>query len=128
MCESLNGVDWALLHRQKLTLLELRQRQPQGSAEADALSGVVHLLDALQDDAAACGRWSFPGEPGCSIGSGPRLLKRYYVEDDEGHHHGPLHDYEGAAGIADAIHGRIIVQETERLPAPSQDEDPKGGA
>ena len=77
MFESLNGVDWDLLHRQKLTLLELRQRQPQGSAEADVLSGVVHLLDALQDDVAACGRWSFPGEPDCSIGSGPRLLKRY---------------------------------------------------
>ena len=60
MFESLNGVDWGLLHRQKLTLLKLRQRQPEGSAEAEALSGVIHLLDALQDDAAAIGRWAFP--------------------------------------------------------------------
>ena len=36
--------------------------------------------------------------------------KRYYVEDDEGHHHGPLDDYEEAAGVADAIHGRIIAR------------------
>ena len=60
MFESLNGVDWALLHRQKLILLRLRQRQPESSAETDALSGVIHLLDALQDDAAAIGRWTFP--------------------------------------------------------------------
>jgi hypothetical protein len=120
MFESLNGVDWDLLNRQKLTLLELRQRQPQGSAEAYALSGVIHLLDTLQDDAAASGRWMFPGESPAP--------KRYYVEDDEGHHHGPMDDYEEAAGVADAIHGRIIVQETERSLASSQDEDPKGGA
>ena len=60
MFESLNDVDWDLLHRQKLTLLKLWQRRPEGSAEADALSGVIHLLDALQDDAAAIGRRAFP--------------------------------------------------------------------
>ena len=60
MFESLNDVDWSLLHRQKLTLLKLRQRQPESSADAEALSGVIHLLDALQDDAAASGRWEFP--------------------------------------------------------------------
>ena len=76
MFESLNGVDWDLLYRQKLTLLQLRQRQPEGSVEADALSGVIHLLDALQDNAAASGRWVFPGESPAP--------KRYYVEDDEG--------------------------------------------
>jgi len=120
MFESLNGVDWDLLYRQKLTLLQLRQRQPEGSVEAEALSGVIHLLDALQDDAAASGRWTFPGES--------PMPKRYYVEDDEGHHHGPLDDYEEAAGVADAIHGRIIAQETEQSPVPSPDEDPEGGA
>jgi hypothetical protein len=114
MFESLHGVDWNLLHRQKLTLLALRQRQPEGSVEADALSGVIHLLDALQDDATACGRWSFPGEPDESTGHGPRVLKRYYVEDDEGHHHGPMDDYDEAASVADAIHGRIISQEAEQ--------------
>lgn len=62
MFESLEGVDWGLLHRQKLSLLVLRERQPQESAEANALSGVIHLLDALQDDAVTLGRWSFPDE------------------------------------------------------------------
>jgi hypothetical protein len=56
MFESLNGVDWNLLHRQKLTLLALREQQASGSTKAEALSGVIHLLDALQDDAAAIGR------------------------------------------------------------------------
>ena len=113
MFESLNGVDWDLLHRQKLTLLKLRQRQPGDSVEADALSGVIHLLDALQDDAAAIGRWTFPGEPDNSPAAEPPASKRYYVEDDEGHHHGPLDDYEEAASVADAIHGRIIVQDVD---------------
>jgi hypothetical protein len=60
MFESLNQVDWALLHRQKLVLLAIRSRQPDGSPEFEALSGIIHLLDALQDDAEAAGRWRFP--------------------------------------------------------------------
>lgn len=39
--------------------------------------------------------------------------KRYYVEDDDGHHFGPYSDYEEAATDAEAVHGRIIVQEVE---------------
>ena len=128
MFESLNGVDWDLLHRQKLTLLKLRQRQPEGSAEAEALSGVIHLLDALQDDAAAIGRWTFPGEPDNSLAAEPPASKRYYVEDDEGHHQGPLDDYEEAASIADAIHGRIIVQEVAQLSVSPEEENAEGGA
>ena len=255
MFESLNGVDWGLLHRQKLILLKLRQRQPEGSAESDALSGVIHLLDALQDDAAAAGRWAFPGEAGeatgprlspplrCAKGPtpskrkplapgtlrwrcrrcgavesttddpvelaqtgvplcdecdqemdpcetdlqpvldalsrcafvlfkiaagdpqalgraaevaqasvtlllpygeedewmsegvapeelahGPESAKRYYVEDDEGHHYGPMDDYEEAASVADAIHGRIIVQEVTQPCAPPEEENAEGGA
>ena len=116
MFESLNGVDWGLLHRQKLTLLKLRQRQPEGSAETDALSGVIHLLDALQENAAAIGRWTFPGEPGNPPTVEPPASKRYYVEDDDGHHHGPMDDYEEATGVADAIHGRIIAQDVAGLP------------
>ena len=71
MFESLNDVDWNLLHRQKLTLLKLRQHWSGGSAEAEALSGVIHLLDALQDDAVVIGRWAFPGEPDNSPTSEP---------------------------------------------------------
>ena len=62
MFEALNNVDWDLLHRQKLVLVALRQNHPEGSPEADALSGIIHLLDALQDDAVAQRRWSFPAE------------------------------------------------------------------
>lgn len=128
MFESLNGVDWDLLHRQKLTLLKLRQRQPEGSAKADALSGVIHLLDALQDDAATIGRWTFPGEPDNSPVAEPLTSKRYYVEDDEGHHHGPLDDYEEAASVAGAIHGRIIAQNVTQLSASPEEESTEGGA
>ena len=128
MFESLNDVDWDLLHRQKLILLKLRQRQPKGSAEADALSGVIHLLDALQDDAATIGGWTFPGEPDNSPAAEPPASKRYYVEDDEGHHHGPFDDYEEAAGVADEIHGRIIVQEVAQSSAPPEEENAEGGA
>ena len=62
MFESLDKVDWGLLHQQKLTLLALRKQHRHGSPEADALSGIIHLLDALQDDVVADGRWVFPGE------------------------------------------------------------------
>jgi len=62
MFKSLEKVDWDLLHRQKLALLAMRKRQREGSAEADALSGIIHLLDALQDDAVVEGLWIFPGE------------------------------------------------------------------
>lgn len=62
MFESLNNVDWDLLHQQKLMLLTMRSCQHDGSPEFEALSGIIHLLDALQDDAVANGRWSFPNE------------------------------------------------------------------
>ena len=63
MFDSLNQVDWDLLHQQKLALLTIRREQRKGSPEANALSGVIHLLDALQDDAVSDGRWAFPDEP-----------------------------------------------------------------
>ena len=64
MFESLNNVDWDLLHNQKLALLEILERQRGGSDEAEALLGIINLLDALQDDAADEGIWKFPGEDG----------------------------------------------------------------
>ncbi|MFH1748253.1 MAG: hypothetical protein ABIG44_14560 [Planctomycetota bacterium] len=128
MFESLNAVDWDLLYRQKLTLLKLRQRQPEGAAEADALSGIIHLLDALQDDAAAISRWTFPGEPDDSPAAEPPTSKRYYVEDDDGHHHGPLDDYEEAASVADAIHGRVIAQDVAPPSASLEEENVEEGA
>ena len=62
MFNSLDRVDWALLHRQKRVLLNVLNPLDRNSPVAEALWGLVHLLDALQDDAAAVGRWTFPGE------------------------------------------------------------------
>ena len=62
MSRALQNVDWDLLHQQKLTLLAIRERQRPASGEHDALSGIIHLLDALQDEAAENGRWTFPNE------------------------------------------------------------------
>ncbi len=122
MFDSLERVDWELLHQQKLALLAVLEGLDRNSSTAKALWGIVHLLDALQDDAAAAGRGAFPDEPVNPSPIEPPPSKRYYVEDDEGHHHGPIDDYEEATSVADAIHGRIIVQEVER-PSASPDEN-----
>ena len=60
MFDSLNGVDWDLLHRQKLVLVEWLSGQTPKPSQVEVLWGIVHLLDALQDDAVAVGRWQFP--------------------------------------------------------------------
>ena len=62
MWSALQNVDWDLLHQQKLVLLAVRDKQAPDSAEERALSGIVHLLDALQDDADKNGRWMFPND------------------------------------------------------------------
>jgi len=62
MFNSLNRVDWNLLHQQKQTLVTMRATLPDRSREFEALSGIIHLLDALQDDAIADGRWTSPNE------------------------------------------------------------------
>ena len=132
MFQSLDGVDWELLHQQKLVLLTVLDNVDRNLPTAEALWGLVHLLDGLQDDAAAAGLWAFPGEPAGSRGDAattePPPSHRYYVEDDEGHHHGPLDNYEEAATVADAIHGRIIVQNVDRASTPQEQVDEAGGA
>lgn len=62
MFKSLKRVDWDLLHKQKQILVTLRAKLPKESSEYEALSGIIHLLDALQDDAVADRRWTFPNE------------------------------------------------------------------
>ena len=62
MFEALMNVDWDLLHEQKLVLLEMRNSVPDESTAGQALSGIIHLLDALQDEAVEQGRWAFPNE------------------------------------------------------------------
>jgi len=63
MSEAIKGIDWNLLHEQKLVLLSMRERHQDGSTERDALSGIIHLVDALQDESIAEGQWAFPDEP-----------------------------------------------------------------
>lgn len=60
MFDSLNGVDWDLLHRQKRVLVEWLSGRPPKPSQLEELWGIVLLLDALQDDAVAGGRWQFP--------------------------------------------------------------------
>ncbi len=62
MFETSNGIDWALLHQQKLVLLQMLEHQPERSPEAETLAGIINLPDFLEDDAAADGRWTFPGD------------------------------------------------------------------
>jgi hypothetical protein len=69
MFDALNGVDWDLLHRQKLTLVEWLSGQPPKPPQLEEMWGVVHLLDSLQDDAVAYGRWQFPGDRGRKEGA-----------------------------------------------------------
>ena len=62
MSKAIDHIDWDLLHHQKQILVTLRSRLPRLSPEFDALSGIIHLLDALQDEAEADGRWVFPDD------------------------------------------------------------------
>ena len=50
MTENMN-IDWALLRSQKLTLIQTIGVSPPTVAED--LTGILHLLDCLQDEAAA---------------------------------------------------------------------------
>ena len=62
MFNTLNQVDWDLLHQQKLALLRLLEREPYDSPDAEMLSGIINLLDTLQDEVADAGIWAFPGD------------------------------------------------------------------
>lgn len=62
MSEAIDRIDWDLLHHQKQILVTLRSRLSRLSPECEALSGIIHLLDALQDEAEADGRWVFPDD------------------------------------------------------------------
>ena len=127
MFESLNNVDWDLLHQQKLMLLAMLGRRRSNSPEAEALSGLINLLDAIQDEAADAGIWAFPEETE-DVPTMQPAPKLYYVEDDEGHHHGPMDTYEEAAIVAEATDGRIIVQHADMPLAATEQDAEKGGA
>ncbi len=86
------------------------------------------MLDALQDDADAAGVWRFPEEADDTPLALSASVRRYYVEDDEGHHHGPLDDYDEAVDVAAAVHGRIIVQAVDGLSGDALDDHAAGDA
>ena len=62
MSQALRNIDWDLLHQQKSMLVRMRTKVAEKSPEFEALSGIIHLLDALQDEAVDQGRWTFPNE------------------------------------------------------------------
>jgi hypothetical protein len=91
-----------------------------GAAEVAQAS--VRLLRSYGEEDEWMGEGVAPEE----LAHGAESAKRYYVEDDEGHHHGPLDDYEEATSVADAVQGRIIVQQVDR-PCASPEEDGAAG-
>ncbi len=64
----LERVDWGLLHAQKRFLTGRLEELEPGPVR-DVFQGLVNFLDALQDDAAAAGLWTFPGEDAPSGGA-----------------------------------------------------------
>ena len=50
MSEVLKKVDWKLLKKQKNSLVEVNIRRTVRKQDQGHLDGIVHLLDALQDE------------------------------------------------------------------------------
>lgn len=50
MSEALKKVDWKLLKKQKNALVEVNVRRTVRKGDQEALDGIIHLLDALQDE------------------------------------------------------------------------------
>lgn len=51
MEDLLKGIDWMELQEQKISLLKLRDSKRISKKCKEHLSGIVHLLDAIQDHA-----------------------------------------------------------------------------
>ena len=56
--ETIDGIDWELLAKQKTALV--RANRYARTEAVDLTTGIIHLLDALQDDAKAAGLWINP--------------------------------------------------------------------
>lgn len=52
-------IDWELLRQQKETLVDVIS-QYRLSKTQEKLTGILHLLDAIQDDAESAGLWTNP--------------------------------------------------------------------
>ncbi|MBP6238829.1 MAG: hypothetical protein KA536_21955 [Saprospiraceae bacterium] len=50
MSEALKKVDWKLLKKQKNALVGVNIRRTVRKGDQEALDGIIHLLDALQDE------------------------------------------------------------------------------
>ena len=50
MSEILKRVNWELLKKQKNSLVEVNIRRTVRKQDQEALDGIIHLLDALQDE------------------------------------------------------------------------------
>ncbi|TET59641.1 MAG: hypothetical protein E3J47_08130 [Candidatus Stahlbacteria bacterium] len=50
------NIDWVLLRKQKLTLLEVII--PYFGETEDNLIGILHLIDSIQDSAVKSGKWT----------------------------------------------------------------------
>jgi hypothetical protein len=55
-----DGIDWDLLNQQKKTLLNVID--PQKGMNLNAISGIISMIDAMQDKAEEKGLWKFPEE------------------------------------------------------------------
>ena len=77
MFDACNRVDWNLLYWQKDAVLDWLITNPHAETEfVESLWGVVHLVEALQDDAVAAGRWQVPDDHVPSADTCVRRLDR----------------------------------------------------
>lgn len=61
--KTLEGIDWDLLHKQKLALVELAMSDRLIPVECEHLEGVINLLDNLGDEAERRGLFVYPENP-----------------------------------------------------------------
>jgi len=61
--KTLEGIDWDLLHKQKLALVELAMSDRLMAGECEHLEGIINLLDNLGDEAERKHLFIYPENP-----------------------------------------------------------------
>ena len=61
--KTLKGIDWDLLHKQKLALVELAMSDRLMAGGGEHLEGIINLLDNLGDEAERKHLFIYPGDP-----------------------------------------------------------------
>ena len=61
--KTLEGIDWDLLHKQKLALVELVMSDRLISGEREHLEGIINLFDNLGDEAERKHLFIYPENP-----------------------------------------------------------------